>query len=430
MRIRLLVLTILLVALPWPLAGQDLFLTNGRIVDPRSETVVQGNLLIEGGVIRGMPAEAPQSFRGDTVDLRGLWVIPGLNDLHTHSALNQAPGGAVQRVGTPAVAKLMLYTGVTGFLDLFSSEEEILSLRGRQRGGGVPGADIFAAGPCFTATDGHCSVYGVPTRLINTPDEARREVNELARKRPDVVKVVYAPDGRMPSVDLVTLEAAITAAAENDIKTVIHVSDWDHAREAVLAGASALTHTPGPDTIPHDLVDLMREHEVFSIPTLTVHTELTVLLDNPDLLDAPLPKAVTTPEIREAYRTGEVPARWLETERRTTSARLASVKRMADGGVRILTGTDAGNWGVIQGYSVHRELVKLVEAGLTPWQGLAASTTEAGDFLGRSFGLQEGDEANLVVLEASPLADIRNTQRIVMVIHHGRMVERELLLNE
>ncbi len=69
-----------------------------------------------------------------------------------------------------------------------------------------------------------------------------------------------------------------------------------------------------------------------------------------------------------------------------------------------------------------------MEAGLTTWQALAAATTEAGRFLGRSYGVRAGDEANLVVLEASPVADIRNTQRIAQVIHHGVIVDREGLL--
>ena len=76
---------------------------------------------------------------------------------------------------------------------------------------------------------------------------------------------------------------------------------------------------------------------------------------------------------------------------------------MADAGVTVLTGTDAGNWGTIQGYSVHRELIKLVAAGLRPWDALAASTTRAGEFLGRSWGVSEGDAANLVVLDAAQL---------------------------
>jgi len=100
---------------------------------------------------------------------------------------------------------------------------------------------------------------------------------------------------------------------------------------------------------------------------------------------------------------------------------------MADAGVTILAGSDAANWGTIHGYSLHRELLNLVEAGLSPWQALAASTTDAGAFLGRSFGVQPGDEANLVVLSASPIEDIRNTQQISMVIQHGRVIDRDTL---
>ncbi|MDX1384660.1 MAG: amidohydrolase, partial [Thermoanaerobaculia bacterium] len=71
----------------------------------------------------------------------------------------------------------------------------------------------------------------------------------------------------------------------------------------------------------------------------------------------------------------------------------------------------------------------LVEAGLTPWQALAAATTDAGAFLGRSWGLAVGDEGSVVLLEASPIADIRNTERIHAVVHHGVVIDREALLD-
>jgi imidazolonepropionase-like amidohydrolase len=66
-----------------------------------------------------------------------------------------------------------------------------------------------------------------------------------------------------------------------------------------------------------------------------------------------------------------------------------------------------------------------VAAGLTRWQALAAATTDAAAFLGRSYGVKPGNEATLVVLEGSPIDDIRNTQRIAYVIHHGAVVDRE-----
>ena len=63
----------------------------------------------------------------------------------------------------------------------------------------------------------------------------------------------------------------------------------------------------------------------------------------------------------------------------------------------------------------------LVEAGLSPWDALAAATTQPGVFFGRKFGVRPGDDANLVVLEASPVADIANTQRIAAVVVRGKL---------
>ena len=93
----------------------------------------------------------------------------------------------------------------------------------------------------------------------------------------------------------------------------------------------------------------------------------------------------------------------------------------------MVTGTDAGNPAVFQGYSVHRELRLLVEAGLSPWDAVAATTIHAGRLLGRRWGMDVGDEGTLVVLDASPLDDIRNTERVNTVILRGTVVDRDAL---
>jgi imidazolonepropionase-like amidohydrolase len=93
----------------------------------------------------------------------------------------------------------------------------------------------------------------------------------------------------------------------------------------------------------------------------------------------------------------------------------------------MVTGTDAGNPAVFQGYSVHRELRLLAEAGLPAWDVLAATTINAGRLLGRKWGMEVGDEGTLVILDASPLVDIRNTERIHAVILRGVQVDRDAL---
>ena len=421
----------LLSGLGCAVSAQDLFLTGAQLVDPATGKVSTGNLLILDGKIAGRPAEPPENFAGETLELTGKWILPGLHDLHTHSFGNQGPGRQGEMLGVPGTANRMLYAGVTGFLDLFNMEDMILGLRNRQRAGKLGGADIFASGPCLTCTKGHCSEYGVPTRIIDTPEDSRRHVTELAAKKPDVVKIVYHTKGRMPTVDLPTLEAAIKTAMDHGLKTVIHVGNWKDTREAILAGATAVTHVPHDGLIPDDLVELMRERGTFSIPTLAVHGGLARILADPALLEDPLLVKLAGENLRAAYGNEEYLERlegWLGRQRSGRQDRLASVKKMSDAGVKLLTGTDAGNVGVFQGYSVHRELELMVEAGLTVWQALAASTTVAGEFLGRTYGLAVGDEASLVVLDASPVEDVRNTRQIYRVIHHGVVIDREKLL--
>ncbi len=103
------------------------------------------------------------------------------------------------------------------------------------------------------------------------------------------------------------------------------------------------------------------------------------------------------------------------------------VRALAAAGVTMLTGTDGGNLGVFQGFSVHREMELLVEAGLSEWDALRAATTNAATFLDQPWGLGPGNEATFVVLDESPIDDIRNTRLIHAVVQRGTVVNREAL---
>lgn len=421
------------VTLAGPSHGQDLVLTNARILDPVHQTEHAGAIWITNGRIAGLGRDVPAEAPGQRIDLQGRWVIPGLIDLHTHSFGNTAPGGVQDGGGTARTATRVVRAGVVGLLDLFGAEDYLFSLRDRLRQTDTSSALLFVAGPCFTVPRGHCSEYGIPTRLLESPADVDRQMAELLPKRPDVIKVVYDHfqygATAMPTMDRATLSALLHAASMNGIKTIVHVGTWQDVRDAVLAGASAVTHVARDGVVPDDVVALLASSRTIVIPTLTVHTELSEIFDHPDLADAPLLAAVASDSVRAVYRRGishldERTRSWIAIQRNARAGILESVRRLHAGGVRLLVGTDAGNWGIFQGYSVHRELVHLVEAGLSPWEALAAASTASGDFLGRKFGVVPGDEAHLVVLNASPLEDIRHTQEIEMVILRGRIVHR------
>jgi imidazolonepropionase-like amidohydrolase len=405
--------------------AQELLLINANIVDPKTEQIRQGHLLIENETIIETLQTIPENFKGQIIDIKDKWVIPGLNELHTHSFGNRGPGGANNSVGTDGTAKLMLSAGVTSFLDLFGYEDELFKHRKQQQDGNIPGADILTSLSCLTATKGHCTEYGVPTRVMDSPKQAINVVNTLAKKSPDVIKIVYSQHGRLPSIDKLTLKAAIDTAKKHKIKTIIHISSVDDMRDAILAGASALTHIPDDKEVPVNVAKLMAKHNVASIPTLSVDTDLVDFIKYPEILATPMAIKLATEKIRSSYKLSNL--KWtsarLEELHNRSSHYYRSVKTLSDAGVTILTGSDSGNYGTIQGYSVHRELIKLVQSGMTTWQALQASTTNAGQFLGKKLGVNKGDEANLVILQASPIEDISNTQKVAFVIHHGKVIQ-------
>lgn len=106
-----------------------------------------------------------------------------------------------------------------------------------------------------------------------------------------------------------------------------------------------------------------------------------------------------------------------------SDSNLRAVGALSAAGVLMASGTDGGNLGIFQGYSVHREMELLVESGLTEWSALAAATTVPAGFLGKDWGVRVGQEATLVVLDASPLESIANTQGIRWVIQRGSVVK-------
>ncbi len=416
------------------LSAERLALINGTVLDPVAETETVEVLILENGVIVERLPALPDGFSGEVLDLESKFIAPGLSDLHVHSYGNAGPRGEVEVFGIEGTAERMLSVGVTGFLDLSSFEEEALELRDLQRADSeaVVGSDFYTAGAAFTCPDGHGTQFPNPAHEVENPQQARAEVSRLAVLKPDVIKLIYlASHETLPSIDRATMEAIIDEAHQHGIQVVAHTSYWPDAMEAVTAGVDAITHTDH-DPVPQPLVDLMVKEGTASIPTLAVHLDLSHFLDKPGELEGPLYTRTSLDELRETYndRTTPLPermARWREAQIEDRQGFLDAVAQLHRAGVTLLTGSDAGNPGTFQGPSVHRELKLLVEAGLSPWAALRASSTNASKLLSQSIGMASGDLANLIVFDASPIEDIGNTATVSLVIHRGRVVDMDRL---
>ena len=105
-----------------------------------------------------------------------------------------------------------------------------------------------------------------------------------------------------------------------------------------------------------------------------------------------------------------------------------AIKSLSDSGVTILAGSDAANTTSFQGFSLHRELEHLVEAGISTWKVLKGATIDAQSFLNIDWQVKSGNQAEFVVFNQSPILDIKNTQDIYAMIHKGNVVDRKSIL--
>jgi imidazolonepropionase-like amidohydrolase len=344
--------------------------------------------------------------------------------VHTHSFGNFIPFAKNDAPGTQAVSERTLKAGVTGFVDLFGDEQRLIDVRAKQRNGEFIGADIYTSLTCFTAPKGHCSEYGIATRTVTSVADVVKEMTDLVKQKPDVIKIVFQPSDDQPSISKEVFAELVKTSEQFGIKTIVHIKAWQDIRDAVEVGASAVTHVPR-DEIPMDIPALMAKSGIVMIPTLTVHTDFVNFLFDPAVLDASLIKELVPEALISAYRHSDLIAKYKDkqtTFKERNTVTFSSVKAMIDAGVRILVGTDAGNWNTIQGYSVHREMKLLTDVGMTPQHAIASATTYSANFLGILSGFNEGDSANFIILNASPIKDIMNTQRIALVIKNGNVV--------
>lgn len=418
--------------------GGGLALTGGSVVDPAAKTVEARTLYICDGHV--VDEAKGQSCATQTVDVSGKFLVPGFTDMHVHTRGTSKGDESFVDSSVEQEAPIFRTAGITAFLDAMSDETKIFPARDMQRTSADPGgADIFTAGAAFTPTGGHGTEYELPatsTRIVDSAADVATQMASLEPKKPDVVKIMYdhrgddggpdVKDGQQGALGVAmkkdVMIAIVAEANAKGLKTEVHIGTWSDARDAIAAGATCIAHL-GEPAVPADVVSSAAAKGVYWIPTQQLYRGLNDLIANPALIDDPLLTKVATADVRDSYRDGH-----RNIDRYTTAwmARhtldLANVKALRDGGVKLLAGTDVVEVGVFIGWSLHRELSAFVEAGLSPWEALAAATTTAGAFLGHDFGIAPGAEANVLVLEASPIDDIANTMKIAHVIHHGQLV--------
>jgi len=409
-------------------AAASLLLANAHVVDPAVQQEYVGYVLIQDARVVDVLKTRPADYHGEEIDLTGKYLIPGLVDAHVHSEGNRAPIGAPNEdFGPEETARRMLYAGVTAYLDLGLDADTIFNARQKRQEGALLGADIYAAGPVFIGIGRRGNHGGA--LVVLTVDEARSALDRLAVKRPDVIKLIFDWARGRRTMSAEVMRALIEHARELGLKTVVHIGTWENARLAAEVGPTVITHLDDNAEIPTSVAQLMAAKRIFSIPTMAVQQDFLNILEDHRILDSTLLRGVASESVIESYRKldpvtyADCPTcQWQREGRKYYGV---SLHRLLSAGVRIVAGSDTGNLGTFQGFSLHRELYVLNQWGLSRWDALASGTTHAYELLGLNMGFKAGADATFVVLDASPLADIGNTQRIDRILFHGKWVDRE-----
>ncbi|WP_105168097.1 amidohydrolase family protein [Pseudoalteromonas sp. T1lg23B] len=409
-----------------PVIAQQILLTNGVLLDPNNQSARKQHLLMDNDQIIGRFDVIPEDFSGKRVDISNKYVIPGLIDMHTHTFGNRAPNTNTENMGPSTTAQVVQHAGVTGLVDLFGNEQTLFEHRRLQQQGLIGGADIYTSLSCLTAPGGHCSQFG-ETRTIANEEEAAKHISELAQKQADVIKLVSTLGGRLPSLSPQLLKFSVAQAHKYRLKVIVHVHTLADVESAIAAKADAITHLPDDGVVSKSLAQRLSKHGVIVIPTLACDTDEYEFLFS-DVLDSNLVKKLTAPRVIEGYRhqAAQMTSEQKHKAQQRTLKYYQSIKNLIAADVVLLTGTDAGNYGTLQGFSLHRELLKFAAAGLTPWQALASATSEPRRFLGKPPGLEVGAQSSVVILNHSPIENIINTQTIHAVLHKGKYIENKL----
>lgn len=418
------------------LAIQNVTLIDGTGAAPRSGVTV---VVVDDKVssVSQRDAAIPKDAR--SIDGTGKFLIPGLMDVHIHvpgSPARNSAGEVIRpenRALSTTALHSFLYSGVTTVYDAGNQADYIMSLRAAERAGDLLSPRIFATGSTVTFP-GSWGAGPNATLVDEWPaDKAGLDIN-FARD-PDIQKITYENFGTganpwVPtfSDDLIT--EIIQYASSKDVRTTIHISDEAHARIAIAAGVDTLAHPISVGRLSESFVPLMAESGVIVASTLAVFDNISRIVDDPSFLEEPMFRAVYTKEQIEDQSVRARPrytsigwGSWFKT---TLKYSLENVKRLHDAGVVIALGTDRA-----VGPLTQRELELIVESGISPLEAITIGTLNAAKYLDREDELgtiEPGKLADMVLLDADPTVDIRNTQRISAVFKGGVEIDRDALL--
>jgi imidazolonepropionase-like amidohydrolase len=433
------------------LSAQTITLSNATVVDVSSGALRRDQAIVidKGRIVSVGRPPAVGRPRGEVVDVHGMYVIPGLWDMHTHAYF-----GWSRDFGDEYVLPMFIANGVTGIRDMGSDLDAVLGARKAVAARRLVGPRMVVSGPML---DGPQATFAASI-AVATPEDGRKAVRLLKSRGADFIKIQSG----------VPREAYFAIAAEakkHGMPFDGHVPDAVRASEAITAGQRTFEHLIGifeASTADEDtflarrygagkdpsankslaafldgydpireraIVERLARGHVWQCPTLFWErgqwlVDVIDYLKDPDIAFTPRTWIEKNYPASQKAILETMDTDPLDVRRRFVDHELAVVRTLHAAGVPLLAGTDTpAGVDVTPGISLHLELQRFVAAGLTPLEALRTATINPARFLGKESdhgSVQAGRLADLVVLRSNPLDDIANTRTIAGLVAAGR----------
>ena len=429
--------------------AEQLVFNNVNVIDTRYGDVLHNRTVVVGGGKIVSVAKIGLIATGRNVRMinaTGKYLIPGLWDMHVHTG---GPDAWDERIIYP----LYIADGVTGVRDMSGDPELLVKRRGRIASGEIVGPQLLIGGPfadnaltssAATAEAARQKVQSSAKQgadfievsaglsresFLATTNEAARNKYRVAGQVPPSVSVAEASTSGQRSIEHMAGVLLACSSQEKELR--------DRELQAMAehdAGALRATRLQAMSTYDSkkawDLFVGMANNNTWQVPAL-VWSQARAMMANGNAEYSPELRYVPV-SMRQQWEPGQV-------KQRTTADEASYIKKEAErdmgladamrrAGLQFMAGTSSPDAGLLPGASLHDELELMVKCGFTPLQALQAATFNPALFMVKldKYGVVEkGHFADLVLLDANPLEDIRNTRKIAAVVLRGKYYSRE-----
>jgi imidazolonepropionase-like amidohydrolase len=400
-----------------------------------SAFLVEGNKITKVG--KRTEVQAPAGTK--QVDLTGKTVMPAIVNAHVHLGFIKDTSFDKANYTRENIINQLKQYAYYGVGAIMSAGTDLGDVTYGLRDHPVPGAALVrTAGRGFAMPN--ASTGGVQMRDapygVSTEAEARKDVQEIAPKKPDLIKIwVDDRGGSVQKLTPVIYRAIIDEAHKHNIRVMAHEFYLADARDLVEAGVDGFLHSVRDAEMDDALVARMKERNVYITPNLAIGgrgaaAQQPPWYDDPLLAEVFSPAAIALarpkPNQNAGAGTGNAPN---SNQPTSYEMQIRSLAKLNKAGVTIALGDDTGIQNSFPGYAALQQMERMAEAGMTPQQVLVAVTRTSAQVLriDDMGSIATGKQASFIVLDANPLDNLANARKIYKVYLRGQEINRQAL---